>query len=223
METKKDILDNLELWSENVQDILTQPPHWMIRWGNSVIFIILIMILVMIWFIKYPEFIPAPIIVTSQNPPEKIEARISSRIEKILIKDHQSVKKNDVLMILQSTANYDDVLKLRTLMDSITPSRLFSFPINLTSNFRLGELQSDYNNFAKAFQDEKLFSRLQPYSPDNLAASEGLSEYSGRIATLKQQLNLENAKFDLSKKISVVPSLYLTKESFQKWNWKMKK
>ncbi len=191
METKKDILDNLELWSENVQDILTQPPHWMIRWGNSVIFIILIMILVMSWFIKYPEFIPAPIIVTSQNPPEKIEARISSRIEKILIKDHQSVKKNDVLMILQSTANYDDVLKLRTLMDSITPSRLFSFPINLTSNFRLGELQSDYNNFAKAFQDEKLFSRLQPYSPDNLAASEGLSEYSGRIATLKQQLNLE--------------------------------
>jgi len=200
LETKKDILDNLELWSENVQDILTQPPHWMIRWGNSVIFIILIMILVMSWFIKYPEFIPAPIIVTSQNPPEKIEARISSRIEKILIKDHQSVKKNDVLMILQSTANYDDVLKLRTLMDSITSSRLFSFPINLTSNFRLGELQSDYNNFAKAFQDEKLFSRLQPYSPDNLAASEGLSEYSGRIATLKQQLNLENAKFDLSKK-----------------------
>ena len=52
----------------------------------------------------------------------------------------------------------------------------------------------------KPFQDEKLFSRLQPYSPDNLAASEGLSEYSGRIATLKQQLNLENAKFDLSKK-----------------------
>ena len=151
METKKDILDNLELRSENVQDILTQPPHWMIRWGNSVIFIILIMILVMSWFIKYPEFIPAPIIVTSQNPPEKIEARISSRIEKILIKDHQSVKKNDVLMILQSTANYDDVLKLRTLMDSITPSRLFSFPINLTSNFRLGELQSDNNNFAKAF------------------------------------------------------------------------
>jgi multidrug efflux pump subunit AcrA (membrane-fusion protein) len=86
-------------------------------------------------------------------------------LRKILIKDHQSVKKNDVLMILQSTANYDDVLQLRKLMDSITPSQLFSLPINQTSNFRLGELQSDYNNFAKAFQDEKLFSRLQPYSP----------------------------------------------------------
>lgn len=200
METKTDILDNIELRSENVQDILTKPPHWMVRWGNMVIFIILMMVLVMSWFIKYPEFIPAPIIVTSQNPPEKIEARISSRIEKILIKDHQNVKKNDILMILQSTSNYDDVLKLKKLMDSITPGRLFSFPINQTSNFRLGELQSDYNSFAKAFQDEKLFSRLQPYSPDNLAASEGLSEYSGRIATLKQQLNLENAKFDLSEK-----------------------
>jgi len=62
LETKKDILDNIELRSENVQDILTQPPHWMIRWGNSVIFVILLIVLVMSWFIKYPEFIPAPII-----------------------------------------------------------------------------------------------------------------------------------------------------------------
>ena len=84
METKKDILDNLELRSESVQDILTRPPHWMIRWGNTVVFIILLMILMMSYLIKYPEFIPAPIVVTSQNPPEKIQARINSKIEKII-------------------------------------------------------------------------------------------------------------------------------------------
>ena len=75
METKKDLLNNLELRSENVQDILTTPPHWMIRWGNTLIFIILVMVLIMSYFIKYPEFIPAPILVTSQNSPEKLEAR----------------------------------------------------------------------------------------------------------------------------------------------------
>lgn len=79
METKKDLLDNLELRSENVQDILTTPPHWMIRWGNTLIFIILLMVLMMSYFIKYPEFIPAPILVTSQNPPEKLEARTNSK------------------------------------------------------------------------------------------------------------------------------------------------
>ena len=200
MEAKKDILDNIELRSESVQDILTRPPHWMIRWGNTIIFIILLMILLMSYFIKYPEFVPAPIIVTSQNPPEKLLSRTNSKIEKIFIKDHQEVKKGDVLMILQSTANYSDVLKLKKIVDSISPNQIFNFPLSETSKFKLGDLQSDYNSFAKAFQDERLFSRLKPYAPEDIATSQSLSESRGRIATLQQQLNLENAKFDLTKK-----------------------
>ena len=200
MEAKKDILDNIELRSESVQDILTRPPHWMIRWGNTIIFIILLMILLMSYFIKYPEFVPAPIIVTSQNPPEKLLTRTNSKIEKIFIKDHQEVKKGDVLMILQSTANYSDVLKLKKIVDSISPNQIFNFPLSETSKFKLGDLQSDYNSFAKAFQDERLFSRLKPYAPEDIATSQSLSESRGRIATLQQQLNLENAKFDLTKK-----------------------
>lgn len=200
METKKDILDNIELRSESVQDILTQPPHWMIRWGNTVIFIILLLILLMSYIIKYPEFIPAPIIVTSQNPPEKIEARNNLKIEKILIKDHQYVKKDQVLMVMQSTANFKDVLELKKYVDVMTPNNLSSFPVNQVSHFKLGELQGDYNNFAKAYQDEQLFTRLQPYAPENLAANQSISEYRGRIITLKQQKNLEKAKYELTKK-----------------------
>lgn len=197
---EKDLLDNIELRSESVQDILTQPPHWMIRWGNTIIFFILLLILAMSYVIKYPEFVPASIIVTSQNPPEKLEARTNSKIEKIFIKNHQEVRKNEVLMVMQSTANYKDVLELKKLVDSITPNQLRSFPIHKTSAFKLGELQSDYNNFAKAFQDEELFTRLQPYAPESLAANQSISEYRGRIATLKQQKNLELGKYELTKK-----------------------
>lgn len=197
---EKDILDNIELRSESVQDILTQPPHWMIRWGNTIIFLILILILMMSYVIKYPEFIPAPIIVTSANPPEKLEARTNSKIEKIFIKNHQEVKKDEVLMVMQSTGNYNDILKLKKIVDSIDPNRLSSFPVNETLHFKLGELQGDYNSFAKAFQDEVLFTRLQPYAPENLAANQSLSEYKVRIATLRQQRNLEKAKYELTRK-----------------------
>lgn len=196
----KDILDNIELRSESVQDILTQPPHWMIRWGNSIIFIIILLIMLMSYIIKYPEFIPAPIIVTSQNPPEKIEARISSKIEKILIKDHQNVKKDDLLMVMQSAANYKDVLELKKLVDSLVPGQLHAFPLAQASRFKLGELQGDYNSFAKALQDEQLFTRLQPYAPENLAANQSISEYRIRISTLRQQKSLEQAKYELTKK-----------------------
>jgi len=200
LETNKDILDSIELRSESVQDILTQPPHWMIRWGNTIILIILVMILMMSYVIKYPEFVPAPIIVTSQNPPEKIEARSNSKIEKIFIKDHQKVKKGDVLMVLQSAANYEDILKLKNIVDTIASNHLSSFPMRDGSYFKLGELQGDYNNFAKALQDEHLFTKLQPYAPENLAANQSIAESRSRISTLKQQKNLEALKYTLTKK-----------------------
>lgn len=200
MEKEKDILDNLELRSENVQDILTQPPHWMIRWGNTVIFVILLMVLLMSYVIKYPEFIPAPIVVTSKNPPEKLEARTNSKIEKILVKDHQSVNKNQVMMVLQSAADYKDILALKDIVDSISSLQVLYFPTQHASTFKLGEIQGDYNSFAKALQDEKLFTRLKPYAPENIAANQSLGEYRARIATLQQQRNLEVTKFDLTKK-----------------------
>jgi multidrug resistance efflux pump len=200
LKSEKEILDNLELRSESVQDILTRPPHWMIRWGNTAIFFCFLMVILMSFFIKYPEFIAAPILVTSQNPPEKIEVITNSKIEKIFIDNGAEVHKDEILMVLQSSANFQDVLKLKDLVDSTSQNQVKNFPIKEVSNFKLGDLQTDYNNFAKALQDENVNSRLRPYAPENLAANQSLSENRNRIVTLRQQQKLEEAKFQLTKK-----------------------
>lgn len=199
METNKDILDKIELRSESVQEILTAPPHWMIRWGNTLFFCILVIILMMSYIIKYPEFINAPIIISSQNPPEKIEVRINSKIEKILINDQQKVQRGDILIILQSTANYQDVLALKNIVNTINTKSIINFPLSQTSLFRLGELQGDYNNFAKALTDEMLFTNLKPYAPDEIALVQNITENKYQLNKLKQQLSLENAKYSLTK------------------------
>ena len=46
---------DIELRSEQVQEILTKIPHWMIRWGNLLILIILLLVLLFSYFIKYPD------------------------------------------------------------------------------------------------------------------------------------------------------------------------
>jgi hypothetical protein len=38
--TKYEIPENIELRSEEVQEILGRPPQWIIRWGITIIFII---------------------------------------------------------------------------------------------------------------------------------------------------------------------------------------
>ncbi|NML39543.1 HlyD family efflux transporter periplasmic adaptor subunit [Chitinophaga sp. G-6-1-13] len=200
METKKDILETVHLHSEGVQDILAQPPHWMVRWGNTTIFLILLLVLLMSYLMKYPEFVPSKVIISSQNPPEKLEARTNTKIEEIFVEDHQQVSKDQLLMVLQSTADYRDVVRLRSLIDSLSNRGLEHFPLGVVAGFKLGEIQADYNAFAKALTDEQLYARLQPYSPDYAAADRGLVESRSRIRTLQQQKMLEQSKYEVSKR-----------------------
>jgi len=200
LETKKDILSTIQLHSEGVQDILTQPPNWMVRWGNTTIFLILLLILVMSCVIKYPEFVPSTVIISSRNPPEKLEARTNTKVEEIFVEDHQAVSPKQLLMVLQSTADYRDVIRLRTIVDSLGSSGAEQFPLGEVAAFKLGEIQADYNAFAKALTEEQLYARLQPYAPDYAAANRSLAESRSRIRTLQQQKSLEQTKYEVSKR-----------------------
>ena len=120
------------------------------------------MVLLMSYVIKYPEFIPAPIVVTSKIHLKNLKQEQILKIEKILVKDHQSVNKNQVMMVLQSAADYKDILALKDIVDSMSSSQVLYFPTQQASTFKLGEIQGEYNSFAKALQDEKLFTRLKP-------------------------------------------------------------
>ncbi len=42
----------IELRSEEVQDIISQVPGWLLRWGISLIFILFIALLATSWFIR---------------------------------------------------------------------------------------------------------------------------------------------------------------------------
>ncbi|SHM80778.1 Multidrug resistance efflux pump [Chitinophaga jiangningensis] len=200
METKKEILDTIHLHSEGVQDILTQPPGWMVRFGNTVIFLILLLTLVMSYLIRYPEFIPATALISTQNPPEKLEARTNTRIEQIFVEDHQQVHSGQLLMVLESTADYRDVIRLRQIIDSLDTHHIAQFPVEVVRSFKLGDIQGDYNAFAKAMIDEQLYARLQPYSPEYAAAEKGLSESRSRIRSLLLQKKLEQTKYEVSKR-----------------------
>lgn len=200
METKDSILDDLNLRSEQVQEVLETPPNWLIRWGNVVILSVIILFFILASIIKYPEFISSPIIISSLNPTEKIEVRLDSRIEKLIIKDHETVKKGDLIMVLESTADYHDIHRLGNLIDSFASKDLKKFPLEVVANFRMGEVQDDYNAFAKALESEELFTNLQPYAAEEVTALKGIADYQERIANLKQQHVLESTKLHMTEK-----------------------
>jgi len=135
-----------ELRSEQVQDILTQIPHWMIRWGNFVILIILLFIFLGSWIIKYPDVIRTQITITTKIPPQKLVAKTSGRIEAILVKDRDEVTSNTALAVIENTANYKDVFLLKSITDTIDIDKN-SFPFGKLKEAQLGDIENAYALF----------------------------------------------------------------------------
>ena len=92
----------IELRSEEVQEILTKVPHWMIRWGNVLFLSLIVLLLIMSWFVKYPDIITSKAIITTQIPPQKEFAKITGKLDTILVKDNDTVTENQPLAILET-------------------------------------------------------------------------------------------------------------------------
>jgi len=192
--------DTFELRSEEVQDILTKVPHWMIRWGTVVIFAIIFLLFFVSWFLKYPDVVNTEIIITTNIPPEKIVAKSSGRIEAILVKNKAIVHKNTTLAIIENTANYKDVFLLKSIVDkyNVNDSKK-AFPFTLLKNAQLGEIESAFAVFQKDYQAEQLNEDLQPFEVENRAQISEKVQIKERLEILQQQKVINESELQLQK------------------------
>ncbi|NJM79103.1 MAG: HlyD family secretion protein, partial [Flavobacterium sp.] len=189
---------DIELRSEQVQEILTKVPHWMIRWGNLVILIILGLVLLFSYFIKYPDINTAQITVTTAIPPEKLVARTSGRIEVILVEDNQIVSKNTPLAVIENTSNFKDVFALKNIVDSINIATT-AFPFEKLQFAQLGDIENTYAVFQKEYIANDLQKKLKPYLVESNAQGYEASQLSERLSLLESQKSINQSELELQK------------------------
>lgn len=191
---------SIELRSEEVQDILTRVPHWMIRWGNVVILLTLLIVLMFSYFIKYPDIVTTQVIITTQNPPEKLVARTSGKIAKILVEDRALVSPKTPLAIIENTANYEDVFQLKNCIDTISINKpQFNFPLDAFTFLQLGEIQNAFTLFEKDYIAYDLNRNLKPYSIEKTAQGLETNQLSERLKLLQQQYQISQHELQLKK------------------------
>ncbi|MDR1653141.1 MAG: HlyD family secretion protein [Prevotellaceae bacterium] len=166
-------LEGIELRSEEFQEILSRIPPWIQRWGITLIFILLAALLTGSWFFKYPEIVTAPIVVTTENLPVNIVAKISGRIDTLYITEKQAVKKEQILGVLENPAKTEDVLALHSVLtlaegegnkrisnDDKTCNMSLSLPFGEGRGevaLQLGDLQPAFSAFQKSNEDLRFF------------------------------------------------------------------
>ncbi len=207
-------LDHIELRSEEVQEILTKVPHWMIRWGNVLFLTIILMLMLISWFVKYPDIITSEAIITTQIPQQKGYAQITGTIDTILVEDNQEVNKNQVLSLLENAANYKDVYKLKSVIDTITTlnSKSFRFPLDSLPILFLGDIEPQFALFQNSYMQYKLNKELQTFSYKASANPHSINKLE---ALTHRDLNLFKDEITLFK--DVIQSFYQLKKSIKDW------
>jgi HlyD family secretion protein len=177
--------DNIEIRSDEVQEIIGKSPSWLLRSGLTVILVFLLFLLLGSWVFHYPDIIRARIIVLSENPPAHIVARTTGKIDQLFVQDNDSVKKDQLIAILENAANYEDVIQLE---EDLQPLNGFFITFDtlyykkLSPDYRLGDIQPDFSSFLRLYNNYISFIRLN-YFPQ-------------KISSLKEQEHMQKIYYD---------------------------
>ncbi len=151
--------------------------------------------------IKYPDIIVSEALITTQIPPQKEYAKITGKIEAILVEDHQQVKPQQPLAIIENTANYKDVFTLKSIIDTIAiKNKAFSFPIDDLPVLFLGDIELQYALFENSYIQYQLNKELQPFSNEALANTYSIAELKRRLKSLQAQKAINKTELAFKEK-----------------------
>ncbi|WP_158275304.1 HlyD family secretion protein [Pedobacter sp. HMWF019] len=138
---------------EEVQEIISAVPSWIISRGITLILIIILAIVGVSAFIQYPDVVKTGLKINSLNAPKSVYSKQTGKIIALLAKEGESVSKGYPIVFMESTANHRDVLKLHDLLSKVNASLIktgLAGEISVTG-LNLGELQSAYQNFYQKY------------------------------------------------------------------------
>jgi multidrug resistance efflux pump len=196
---------NIDIRSDDVQEILSYIPHWIIRWGIAILFLTILMLVGISWIIKYPDIISSRITITTQTPPAIVMARSSGKLAQLFVKDKDAVEAGDYLAVIENPANLEKAFAVKKQLDTLTalfenPDRILK--IEFDQHAALGELQSDFSNFVQNVQQYKVFCQEQvEYHADKIKAIEvQLSFYQELINKAARQKELLTEELHIARK-----------------------
>lgn len=166
-----DNTQNLELRSEEIQEIIGHVPNWIIRYGITVLLSILLLFLMTSYIISYPEVTQAKVMINTTVQPKKVSWFNFPPLEyKVCVTDSQLVKAGDTLLVETNTQNNEKVFEtthvngrvvlLRASEDNPRKSTIIVIPS--ISNYEV-QLSIPVVGVGKVKQGQKVRIQLDPY------------------------------------------------------------
>ncbi len=149
----------IELRSEEFNEVLSAVPAWIVRWGITMIACVVLMLLVGSAVFKYPDVISSTVTLTGTTPVSAVVARTSGKLQELYVGNNQQVKANTLLAVIENPAGTNDILRLKELLRQAENS-LDTIALVPSQQLRLGSLQSLYSSFYLSMSEYRQFKEL---------------------------------------------------------------
>ncbi len=194
---------NIEIRSEEVQEILGTTPAWIIRRGITMISVVVFILLAGSFVFKYPDIITGRVTIVSKNPPATITARATGRINHLMVSDQDSVSAGTILAILENPAYYANIYKLKQHLDTI--NRYFDDPFRFAgmqfeANLMLGQVQPAWAAFVTQCAEISTFYNYDLYMARVETLKRKIADQERYLQQLVNQARILDDQMELSKR-----------------------
>lgn len=131
-------------------------PNGLARNGTAIICVLLAILALTAYFIKYPETIATTAKLRAINAPKPVWVYQSGKLAHLLRQNGDEVEVNEIIGCMETMADWQEVLRLSVAMDSlcvaVSHNDIARIEAILSTHYnRLGELQNEYQVFTQAY------------------------------------------------------------------------
>ena len=179
---------DIELRSEEVQEVMGQVPAWIVRWGITLLFLVVVALLAGSCFFKYPDVIVAEMTLTGQHPAVQVMTRSEGKIQELLVEDNSAVKEGDWLAIMENHANTEDAMYLANTLERFgVDADSLHKALSRYKELSLGDIQAAYSGFLSALHACINYKTIDYYSQKKAAVHKQMTLYKAYYNAIERQ------------------------------------
>ena len=191
--------DSIDIRSKAFQEVLGEPPSWLLRWGITVIFFAFIALFAVGYFLEYPETVTASIRLETSNPPLEIYAATSGTV-KPNFKEQVLVTREATLSLIKNinSGSANQILALDSMLMEFDKKGFVTVPdFKKMDKWDLGPVKGDYLKFYQAFFGT---------GSTNIAQTQTINSYDEDIRIFRQDIiELEKIKKGRQARLNRIP------------------
>ncbi len=203
--------EDIQLNNHNdIDQILGNPPSWVLRWGLVSLFFVALLLGGISWLVKYPDTISAKIIITTEKPAIRVFAQTSGKIKQLLVQNNEEVNLQQSVAIIESPAVWEDVETLKSFVTTLSDLKKDQefLELKIEENLAVGTLQNSFARLSQKIKDYKNFLK-QTGTFGKIKFTEEKIDYlselnnniKNQLETLKKEVLLRKSNLDRNEKL----------------------